>query len=71
MIAWLREHVHLAWGRREWEIQAKTEGGYFHWSGPPYLTHREAREALPVWRGFDFFLGVEAVNVRTGWRIAS
>lgn len=69
MIAWLRARLHFAWGVREWELQAKTEAGYLHWSGPPFLTKREAREALSTWKRFDFFFDVVAVNVRTGWRI--
>lgn len=71
MIRFLREHVHVTWGRREWELQARTEGGYLHWSGPPFLTRGEARRALSVWKGYDFFENVAAVNVRTGWRIAT
>lgn len=61
--------LHIAWGRREWELQAKTEGGYLHWSGPPFLTKAEARRGLKAWSAFGFFEDVVAVNVRTGWKI--
>jgi hypothetical protein len=61
--------LQIAWGRREWELQAKTEGGYLHWSGPPFLTKRQALRGLKAWRGYDFFSDAQAVNVRTGWRL--
>lgn len=69
MIELFGGRLHIAWGRREWELQAKTEAGYTHWSGPPFLTRRQALRGLAVWKGYDFFFDVEAVNVRTGWRI--
>lgn len=71
MIELFGGRLHIAWGRREWELQARTESGYVHWSGPPYLTHREALRGLRVWKGYDFFFDVSAVNVRTGWRITA
>lgn len=69
MIELFGGRLHLAWGRREWELQAQTEGGYTHWSGPPFLTHRQALRGLKAWRDYDFFSCAEAVNVRTGWRV--
>jgi hypothetical protein len=69
MIELFDGRLHIAWGRREWELQAKTEGGYLHWSGPPFLTREEALRGLEAWRVYDFFTDVVAVNVRTGWRL--
>lgn len=70
MISLFHGRLHIAWGKREWELQAKTEGGYLHWSGPPFLTYRQARRGLKAWKGYDFFDNPQAVNVRTGWRIS-
>lgn len=69
MISLFCGRLHIAWGRREWELQANKENGAFRWSGPPYLTRREALRGLEIWKGYDFFSKVSAVNVRTGWRI--
>lgn len=69
VIELFRGRLHIAWGRRDWELQATTEGGYLHWSGPPFLTKRQALRGLKAWKGYDFFSNVAAVNVRTGWRI--
>ena len=69
MIELFGGRLHIAWGRREWELQAKTEGGYVHWSGPPFLTLEQARRGLEAWAGYDFFSDVVAVNVRTGERV--
>jgi hypothetical protein len=72
MKAWLLNRVHLAFGRREWEIQAteKRAGSYLAagllWSGPPYLTKAEALAALPAWQRMDFIANAVAVNIRTG-----
>lgn len=69
MIELFGGRLHITWGRREWELQAKTEAGYLHWSGPPFLTRGEAARGLKAWRWFDFFFDVKAVNVRTGERL--
>lgn len=66
MIELFRGVLRISWGYREWELQAKTIGGYLHWSGPPFLTEREAIAALPSWKTYDFFTEARAVNVRTG-----
>lgn len=71
MIELFRGALRISWGAREWELQAPTLGGYLHWSGPPYLTEREAIAALPAWKAYDFFTDAYAVNVRTGRTIKS
>lgn len=61
--------LQVGWGEREWELQAVTESGYLHWSGPPFLTRGEAKRGLAAWRSYAFFSDVRAMNVRTGERL--
>jgi hypothetical protein len=61
--------IHVEFGKRDWELQANTESGYLHWTGPPFMTKRQALRVLPVWKGYDFFSDVAAVNVRSGERV--
>ena len=70
MIVLFGRRLHIAWGRREWELQGWTEGASIpNWSGPPFLTREEARRGLADWQQYDFFTGVKALNVRTGERL--
>lgn len=59
--------VHVSIGQREWEIQAHNEQGYLaNYSGPPYLTKREAQQGRQLLRGMNIYDQIVVRNVRTG-----
>lgn len=71
MIEFFKGRLHIAWGRREWELQGWGENhGPVNFSGHPYLTKREARKGRELWRSDRYlFESVKAINVRTGERL--
>lgn len=69
MIELFGGRLHIAWGKREWEMHAVKDGYLVNYSGPPYLTKGEAKSALKTWKWFDFWDEAKATNIRTGERI--
>lgn len=58
--------LHIAFGKREWEVRGTGPNHVDNFSGDPYLTWGEAKAAAHIWAGYDFFEWVWVCNVKTG-----